>query len=217
MAFGYLSSRSSAATLKIKVNLPLVLTLSVLPDIDLYLRYLLPFVYHRGATHSVFTAVIAFAPFFLFYGKKTSPYFIAYVQHGLVGDYIAGGRSGVQLLWPLSNRYFGTSIEIDSLLNQAIEISMFLVALVIMTKLKDYKPFMKPDATNLLLFVPTLTVLMPSFLSTPITVPPLLIPAHIFYMILFAVAITIEIRMLIEKTRKTAKPNETAQFQKMSG
>ena len=33
MAFGYLSSKASSSPLKTKLNIPLVLTLSILPDV----------------------------------------------------------------------------------------------------------------------------------------------------------------------------------------
>ena len=197
MAFGYLSSKTSSSLLKTKLNVALVLTLSILPDSDLLLRGIFPFIQHRGATHSVLSALIVFAPFFIIYRKQAIPYFIALVQHGLVGDYIAGGR--VQLLWPLSNMYFGTSLSIRSVPNQAIEWTMFLVATILFIKMKDYKEFFKPQTSNLILLIPTLTVLLPTLLSTPIEVPAMLIPPHVFYLVMFAAAIIIEVFALIKK------------------
>ena len=194
MAFGYLSSKTSSNLLKTKLNIPIVLTLSVLPDADLLLRQI-PFSEHRGATHSIITALVVFAPFFIIYRKQAIPYFIAYIQHGLVGDYIAGGR--VQLLWPLTNMGFGTSLDIRSLTNQTLEWTFFLAAILLMIKMKDYREFLKPQASSLILIVPTLTVLLPTLLSTPMEVPALLIPPHVFYLILFATAIFIEIYALL--------------------
>jgi hypothetical protein len=194
MAFGYLSSKTSSNLLKTKLNIPIVLTLSVLPDADLLLRQI-PFIEHRGATHSIITALVVFAPFFIIYRKQAIPYFIAYIQHGLVGDYIAGGR--VQLLWPLTNMGFGTSLDIRSLTNQTLEWTFFLAAILLMIKMKDYREFLKPQASSLILIVPTLTVLLPTLLSTPMEVPALLIPPHVFYLILFATAIFIEIYALL--------------------
>jgi membrane-bound metal-dependent hydrolase YbcI (DUF457 family) len=190
MAFGYLSSRASSSLLKTKLNLPLVLMLSVLPDADLIVRGI-PFIQHRGATHSILSALIVFTPFFIIYRKQAIPYFIALVQHGLIGDYIAGGR--VQLLWPVTNMYFGTSLDIRSVPNQAIEWTMFLVATILLIKTRDYREFFEPRTSNLILLIPTLTVLLPTLLSTPMEVPPMLIPPHVFYLILFTAAILIEI------------------------
>jgi len=202
MAFGYLSSKASSSTLKTKLNIPLVLTLSILPDGDLLAREIFPSIQHRGPTHSIITALIVFAPFFIIYRKQAIPYFIAMVQHGLVGDYIAGGR--VQLLWPVTNMYFGTSLDIMSLTNQTLEWTMFLAATVLMFKMKDYKPFFKPQTSSLLLIIPTLTVLLPTLLSTPMDVPPMLIPPHIFYLIIFAAAILIELLFVLSRILKPA-------------
>jgi membrane-bound metal-dependent hydrolase YbcI (DUF457 family) len=168
--------------------------LSVLPDADLLLRGI-PFIQHRGATHSILSALIVFAPFFIIYRKQAVPYFVALVQHGLVGDYIAGGR--VQLFWPVTQMYFGTSLDIRSVPNQAIEWTMFLGATILLLKMRDYKEFFKPQASNLILIVPTLTVLLPTLLSTPIEVPAMLIPPHIFYLITFTAAIIVEVFALI--------------------
>jgi membrane-bound metal-dependent hydrolase YbcI (DUF457 family) len=194
MAFGYLSSKTSSSLFKTKLNIPLVLVLSVLPDADLIFEGV-PFIQHRGATHSIISALIIFVPFFILYRKQAIPYFIALVQHGLVGDYIAGGR--VQLLWPFTQMYFGTSLDIRSVPNQAIEWTMFLVATILLVKMGDYKQFFKRQASNLILIVPTLTVLLPTLLSTPMEVPAMLIPAHVFYLIVFTVAILIEVFRLI--------------------
>jgi membrane-bound metal-dependent hydrolase YbcI (DUF457 family) len=194
MAFGYLSSRTSSSLLKTKLNIPLVLMLSVLPDADLLLRGI-PFIQHRGATHSILSALIVFAPFFIIYRKQAVPYFVALVQHGLVGDYIAGGR--VQLFWPVTQMYFGTSLDIRSVPNQAIEWTVFLGATILLLKMREYKEFFKPQASNLILIVPTLTVLLPTLLSTPIEVPAMLIPPHVFYLITFTAAILVEVFALI--------------------
>lgn len=189
MAFGYLSSKTSSKLLKTKLNIPLAVTLSIIPDADILLQRI-PFIQHRGATHSILSALIVFVPFFMIYRKQAIPYFIALVQHCVVGDYIAGGR--VQLLWPITNMGFGTSLDIRSLTNQTLEWTMFLAAILLMLKMKDYNTFFKPQASNLILFIPTLTVLLPTLLNTPMTVPALLIPPHLGYLILFASAILIE-------------------------
>jgi membrane-bound metal-dependent hydrolase YbcI (DUF457 family) len=211
MAFGYLSSKTSSKLLKTKLNIPLVLMLSVLPDADLLLRQI-PFIQHRGATHSIISALIVFSPLFIIYRKQAVPYFVALIQHGLVGDYIAGGR--VQLLWPVTNMYFGTSLDIRSLTNQTLEWTMFLAAILLILKMKDYVSFFKPHASNLILIIPAFTVLLPTLLSTPMEVPALLIPPHIFYLIMFAAAILIEARALLVNHPKPRKPTNLAENKK---
>jgi membrane-bound metal-dependent hydrolase YbcI (DUF457 family) len=209
MAFGYLSSKTSSKLLKTKLYIPLVLMLSVLPDADLLLQQI-PFIQHRGATHSIISALIVFAPLFIIYRKQAVPYFVALVQHGLVGDYIAGGR--VQLLWPITNMSFGTSLDIRSLTNQTLEWIMFLAAILLMLKMKDYKvSFFKPHASNLILIIPTFTVLLPTLLSTPMEVPALLVPPHLFYLIMFAVAILAEARALLINLSKQRRPTNPAE------
>jgi len=192
MAFGYISGKTSSLILKTKVNLPLILTLSILPDTDLLLEKVLP-IQHRAATHSLITALIVFSPFFLIYRKRTLPYFIAYVQHSLVGDFIVGTT---QLLWPLSKMTFGLGVAMTSLTNQSLEWIMFLAAIIVMLKMKDYKTLLQPDVTNLILIIPAFALLLPTFFQRPMQVPILLVPPHIFFLIMFATALTIEIRTL---------------------
>jgi hypothetical protein len=204
IAFGYLSARASSGLLKTKLIIPIAVTLSVLPDIDL----LFPFIQHRGPTHSIISALVVFAPFLVAYRKQAVPYFVALVQHGLVGDYIAGGR--VQLFWPVTQMYFGTGLGITSLANQTLEWTIFLTAIMLMLETKDYKVLFRPQASSLILIIPTLTVLLPTMLSTPIEVPPMLIPPHIFYLITFASAILVELlfalsRILRVTARRAAK------------
>jgi membrane-bound metal-dependent hydrolase YbcI (DUF457 family) len=82
--------------------------LSVIPDVDI----LIPYVVHRGSTHSILMAFIIFIPIFALYNKNALPYFIATIQHSLLADYIAGGK--VQLIWPLTQQTFGLELSIKS-------------------------------------------------------------------------------------------------------
>jgi hypothetical protein len=97
----------------------------------------------------------------------------------------------VQLLWPLTTQEFGTSLSIKSQTNIALEWIIFLTAMIIMVKTKDIGTFFQPRNSNLILLIPTSTVLLPTFLSYPLGVPALLILPHLVYLILFAVAIII--------------------------
>lgn len=145
-------------------------------------------------------------PFFIIYRKQAVPYFIALVQHGLVGDCIAGR---VQLFWPISRVDFGIGLSITGLTNQTIEWTMFLAAIMLYVKMKDYREFSKPKTSNLVLIIPTTTVLLPTLLNIPIEVPALLIPPHLFYLIVFVVAILIEARaLLFNYSRAPATENQ---------
>ena len=132
-ALGYLIGRGSAKFAQVKVNLPLLLLASVLPDIDLLLRFLM----HRGPTHSLITLTVLMIPFFAVYRKQAIPYFAALLSHVLIGDFFAGGN---ELFWPLSQGWFGAlNLEVHSLPNVLLELGLFLLTVPIMFKLGDLK------------------------------------------------------------------------------
>jgi membrane-bound metal-dependent hydrolase YbcI (DUF457 family) len=176
----------------------MVLVLSVIPDIDL----LIPFLQHRGPTHSIITALIAFVPIFVIYHGEAIPYFMALVQHSLIGDNLAGGQ--IQLLWPLTTQQYGTNISIRSQTNITLEWIMFLASIIVMLKTKDIMAFFQPHNSSLILSIPTFTVLLPTFLAFPLEVPPILILPHIVYLILFLTPILIDARKIL--TNSACKP-----------
>jgi membrane-bound metal-dependent hydrolase YbcI (DUF457 family) len=187
MGIGYLIGKASGKSLKVNPNIPALLVLSIIPDIDI------PFgdEFHRGPTHSAIAALLVFIPFFIVYRKKAVPYFLALLSHALVGDLIGGG---IQLLWPItSNKVFLTpwipKIEINSPVNVALELIFFTVATIVMLKAKDWQLFFQNRKTNLLLAIPIATVLLPTFVAYPLTVPFLLVAPHLFYLVLFTIAV----------------------------
>ena len=188
--------------------------LSVIPDIDI----LIPVLEHRGPTHSIIMACIAFTPIFILYRKKAIPYFIALIQHSLFGDYIAGCQT--QLLWPLSTQSFGTGINIISKTNITIEWLIFLASIFIMLKTRERDVFFQPRDSSLILLIPTFTVLLPTLLSFPLDVPVWLIPPHLAYMFIFSVSIIISVRNLskilknqFNQNSRKLKDTTTASFQ----
>ncbi len=190
MALGYLTGKTSAQPFRHKPNVPLLMVLSILPDIDILTGVT---GFHRGPTHSLITATLVFIPFFIAYRQRALPYFIALVSHDFA-DLVIGGN--LQLLWPLTSRvYFMPPpfplIEITSTLNVAIETTLFAAAIIMLALTRDYKVFFKRKLSNLTLIIPIFTVLLPTFLAYPLEVPTLLIPPHLFYLILFATAIAI--------------------------
>lgn len=172
------------------MNIPLVLTLSIIPDADI----LIPFVEHRGPSHSIITATMIFIPLFALYRKTAFPYFVALVQHSLIGDYIAGGR--VQLLWPLTSQFYGIEVGIESSTNITLEWLVFLTAAIVMLKTKDMRILLQPHNSNLILAIPTFTVLLPTFLAYPLNVPIALVPLHIACLILFLASLLIDTRKI---------------------
>jgi membrane-bound metal-dependent hydrolase YbcI (DUF457 family) len=190
LAFGYVLSKLASQATKTKINIPLVLTLSVIPDIDI----LISFVEHRGPSHSIIMAIVVFFPTFVLYRKNAFPYFVALIQHSLIGDYIAGGR--VQLFWPLTSQLYGMNISIRSPTNITLEWLAFLVATIVMVKTKDTQILLQPHNSNLILAIPTFTVLLPTILAFPLDVPIALIPPHIIFLILFLSSLLIDVRKI---------------------
>ena len=137
-AIGYILAKLTSKMTKTKFNVALILTLSVIPDVDI----LIPPIVHRGPTHSILMAFIIFIPIFALYHKNALPCFAALIQHSLISDYVAGGK--VQLLWPLTTQTFGLELSIKSPANITIEWLSFLTATLIMIKTKDAYPLLQP-------------------------------------------------------------------------
>ncbi len=200
MALAYLLGKASAKPLKINPNIPALLVLSLLPDIDIILSNLTGLELHRGFTHSLVFAVVMSIPFFVLYGKRAVPYFLALISHAFIGDFFIGGQ--LQLFWPFTTATFGLHelgflyIDIYSNINIALEMSLFTVSTLVMAKTGDYRLFFKNQKTNLVLIIPLVTVLLPTFLGYPFSealvfTAPLLAFAHLFYLVLFGSAVLI--------------------------
>lgn len=208
MALAYLLGKASAKPLKLKPNIPLILVLSILPDIDIIFENLVNMPLHRGPTHSLIVAILIFIPIFILYRKKAVPYFLALISHALIGDFLVGGQ--LQLFWPLSKSLFGLHelgfvyIDIYSRFNIALELTLFVISLIVMAKTNDFKVFFKGKLSNLVLVIPIFTVLLPTFVGYPFNQPllftiPLLALAHLFYLVIFSVAVLITIFSILKK------------------
>jgi membrane-bound metal-dependent hydrolase YbcI (DUF457 family) len=203
MALAYLLGKASAKLLKVSLNIPLILVLSVIPDIDILLDFLLKSEIHRGPTHSIVVAIVVFIPFFVLYRQKAMPYFAALASHSLIGDFLIGGQ--VQLLWPLSPNKFGLHelgfpyINIYNPINIALEFTLFAVALIVMLKTRDLFRFFRNNKLNLILIIPIFTVLLPTFASYPLRVPILLVLPHLFYLVLFSISVLITIVRILNR------------------
>jgi membrane-bound metal-dependent hydrolase YbcI (DUF457 family) len=200
MSIAYLLGKGSGKALRFKPNIPLLMVLSILPDVDIIYDYFTNSQLHRGPTHSVVVALVAFIPIFIIYRKKAIPYFLALISHPLIGDFFIGGK--LQLFWPLSSNYYGLHelggplIEIFNPINIALEMTFFLIAMLVLYKSGDWKVFFTANKTNLVLIIPIATVLLPSTIGYPftesllLTEPPLAF-AHIVYLVLFSAAVLI--------------------------
>ena len=207
MSLAYLIGKASSKPLKVNPNIPVLLVLSILPDIDIAFQTITGTTLHRGPTHSLVVALIIFAPFFVLYGKRAVPYFLAFASHFL-GDFFIGGQ--LQLFWPITNSNFGFHelgfmyIDIYSNINIAIELTLFTAALAVMAKTGDYRVFFRNDKTNLVLIIPIATVLFPAFVGYPFAEPlflflPLMGVAHLFFLIIFGISVLIVLYSLVKK------------------
>lgn len=142
-----------------------------------------------------------FVPFFLVYRKTAVPYFLALIQHALIGDYLTGQ---VWLLWPFGQDYsLGTRtlVGITSPFNIGLEWTLFALSSVVMFKTDDLWSFFQQQNWNLALAIPTFTVLLPTFLSVPLEVPIWLIPPHVALTLLFFASILVSVQHLLRHDR----------------
>jgi len=198
MAIAYLLGKGSSKALRVRLNIPILLVLSILPDIDIIYDFLTGSEIHRGPTHSIVVATAVFIPLFIIYRKKAIPYFLALISHAAIGDFFIGGK--LRLFWPLSSSEFGLhelgsyNINIFSPVNVALEIVLFVVATLVLYKTNDWKAFFTHNKTNLVLIIPVATVLLPSTIGYPFSnslllLEPTLAMAHLFYLGLFSISI----------------------------
>jgi len=97
-ALGYFAAYVVGRLTGEETSIPVVWFLSVAPDIDV----LIPFLEHRGPTHSVVVMALLFLPVYIA-SRRWLPYFAALLSHSLVGDYFTG--YGLKMFWPLSNAW----------------------------------------------------------------------------------------------------------------
>jgi membrane-bound metal-dependent hydrolase YbcI (DUF457 family) len=204
MAIAYLLGKPTAKLLKTDVNIPLLLVLSIIPDIDILF---IPSM-HRGPTHSIISATLVFIPFFIAYRKIAVPYFLALISHSLIGDFFIGGK--LQLFWPLTPAQYGLHelnsyyIGIEDPVNVALELTLLLVSIVVMLKTKDIIRFFNGNKSNLILTIPIFTVLLPTFVGYPFDIPLItVLPAeaagHVFYIVLFAVSVLTALKKILKR------------------
>lgn len=212
-ALGYLTGKTSATLLKTKLNLPLLLVISIIPDIDLLLQYVEPTLFmHRGPPHSILTYIAIIMPFLLIYKKKALPYFVALLSHSLLGDFFTGG---IELFWPITQEWFGAiGIEVMSLTNAALELTLFAVALPIMFKSKDLQTLLKPNNHNLFLIIPFGALLGPMLQlgqGTEMSMPVFMMAPSVFYLCLFGYSILMELNTRLNKplTKPNPQPSNT--------
>ena len=198
MSLAYLLAKASGKLFKVNFNVPVILTLSVIPDIDIILGFLLESDIHRGPTHSIVTAILIFIPFLVLYRQKAVPYFVALLSHSLIADFLIGGQ--LQLLWPITEREFGITelglpyINIYNPINIVLEFTLFAITIIVMLKTRDLFHFFRNNRITVLLALPIFTILLPTLASYPLYVPIELVIPHVFYLILFSISYLVVLR-----------------------
>ncbi len=195
-ALGYLTGKGSSKVTKTKLNLPLLLAISVIPDVDLVLQAINDRIFmHRGMTHSIITLTVLMIPIFLLYRKQAIPYFFALLSHPLIGDLPTGG---IEMLWPISQHWFGNSImPVGGLADIAAESLLFVVATLLMFKSGELKDLLRSNTGNFWLVIAFGAVLGPMLEITQqsdAALPLLLAPESIFWLVLFAYSIISHLR-----------------------
>jgi membrane-bound metal-dependent hydrolase YbcI (DUF457 family) len=187
--------------------MPLLFVASVLPDVDLLLRFLL----HRGPTHSFITITVLMIPFFIVYRKQAIPYYAALLSHILIGDFFFGG---VELFWPLSRGWFGAlNFDVSSLTNVIAELVLFFLTLPIMYKLGDLQTLLKPHNKSWALILPLGAVLGPLFAvgrGQESSLPILLAVPSLFYVGLFVYSMFVELRAYHNQDVDKLQPSKTS-------
>ena len=140
-ALGYLFGKTFSKLLDVKINMALLFTVSVIPDIDLLL---FRFAVHRGATHSILFSVMFCSLLVFVYRKKAVPYCAALLSHALIGDIFSGG---IQLFWPLSRNWvYLADLSGRDIISVSMELALFAVSTAVM--LQQRLPKTVPQQNN---------------------------------------------------------------------
>lgn len=180
---GYLIGKASSQLLDVKLNLGLLFSISVLPDIDLLL---FSFVNHRGPLHSIIFSLLVCLPFFIIYQKKVFPYFFALLSHSLIGDIFSGG---LQLFWPFSTNWVHVlDFPVRSSVSVTMELTIFIVTVLTIIVSRDYQKLLFDKIRRFYWLIPFGAVFVPllSTLGNYANLPFLLVVPSLFYLVLFS-------------------------------
>lgn len=154
MTWSYVFADAASGKQRGKLFVPLVLTLGILPDIDLLLEGY--GIEHHTVTHSYFFWLILFIPFFAVFRLKALPYLVAVVQHFAFGDFLIGQ---VQLFWPFNTTYLGFNWNMGSTIDIVLEASGLFIALTLSYFNGDMKRLTRLNTKNIWMGIPALAVL----------------------------------------------------------
>jgi membrane-bound metal-dependent hydrolase YbcI (DUF457 family) len=133
IALGYFAARATSSVTKERFNLYVMMVLSVSPDFDL----LIPFLTHRGPTHSLIAIILFLVPVLLL-RREWLPYVAGFGSHALIGDLLTGTKwkGGCMLLWPYSSSFvdLGSYIEMGSAIEMGVELILFTLMIIFLIR-----------------------------------------------------------------------------------
>ena len=187
IALGHITGKALGKATRQDPNIPLLWTLSLLPDID----FLIPVIRHRGPTHSILLALLLCAPFLIYRPRKAAPYFAALFTHSLIGDFLTDG--GVMLLWPLSSKMMrhDSLFKMGGTTEAYIELGLFAIMILMLVVSGDLRKLIKMENSSILLFIPFCTILFPAMYKYPIRIPGTLLVAHLMLLGIIALSIAL--------------------------
>jgi membrane-bound metal-dependent hydrolase YbcI (DUF457 family) len=120
---GFLSAFLVSSITGQEFQIPLILFVSMLPDLDAFTFGLIK---HRGATHSLITAAMIYLPLSTILGL---PYLAALLSHA-IGDYL---YPPFKMLWPLSNRWYGAPdwLRLSGRTETTVEVTLFILMIIV--------------------------------------------------------------------------------------
>lgn len=177
------------------LNIPLALTLSILPDIDLFME---PMLRHGGPTHSIVILSVLFLPVLLLWKKAGVPYLAAAASHTLVGDYLTRSvkTTGVQLSFPLTSTWYSAGLEEARLVYVYSEIALLTLFLLLLFATKDAVVLTRSHTSNWVLMIPILTLALPVLTDFPLHVPVELVIPHLALIVLLMLPILTDVKHL---------------------
>ena len=122
---GYIVSRVTGE----RFSVPLIWVVALSPDVDFFI----PFLVHRGSTHSLVVALVLFSIYYALF-RRGVPYFGALVSHSLIGDYFTS--YGCKLFWPVLTGWYRSSVAIryNGHFGMSVEIILFMFMLLFMAR-----------------------------------------------------------------------------------
>lgn len=194
MTWAYVWAEISAGKRRGELFVPMILTLGVIPDIDLFLQGL--GVWHHTITHSFLFWLIIFAPLVVVFRRKVFPYFVAVAQHFAFGDLLAGA---VMIFWPFSQQYFGFNIRMASTFEVILEATGLLLAGGISYFNGDLKQLLSVHINNIFM-LPLLIVIVISLVAVEgYRLPTSMVLLHIILVVFLAFSTVQGLRKLFNK------------------